>query len=319
MERSANNRAIEIYNKNRKLYERAIAGTTRDIHEYFEDINADYVHYIKGRVKAIDSILNKKREKKYKDVFQEMDDIAGIRVVCHNESDREEIAAFIKQRFRIHRDEKILKESGYKAHHFVIEVDVLMAGLQTPVKIEIQLRTVAEDLYDTLSRRDMYKIAALPEAWIQKMVQLSDKLREVDKLAEELKQEWINENAQTKMKDLLTAQTIIRIVKSKLNETISINEAMHCQAIVLRYGVSKISELENIFNSAEIMNVIDTIYLELLERKADVHGKIIYGSLIRKFSEANTEIQQEIQEIVRSSIINSPEYRTRKIQVLGKN
>ncbi len=298
------------FRKYRKVYERAIKSVQKEIEEYFEDTGEDFIHYIRGRVKTGESITDKAAKKKYDDVFEQMDDIAGVRVVCHNESDIEQVAAYIQMRYSgsIKEDKPIKKDRGYKAHHFVIYVQVLVAGMSQRTKVEIQLRSLAQDLFDTLSRRDMYKIPALPEEWINKMEDLGKTLEHVDSLADELKREWIAINLSTRLKDSLTAQAIKQIVKAKLNHDMTLPEAMNCLSnLVVGRGIEKICELESILAHDEIMLVVDSIYEELLERKADPNGKIIYGSFLYKRWETE-ENRKAVIETVKESIQRSKEY-----------
>lgn len=299
------------YDNKKKQYERAIVAVKTEIEEYFADINVECIHYIKSRIKTRESMIEKVERKNYTDPFEQMKDIAGIRIVCHNESDVDQVDAFIKSRYKdsIIEDEKIKRDDGYRAHHIVVNVRVLFIGQPKLAKVEIQLRTVAQDLFDTLSRRDVYKLSTpLPETWLSKMKQLGDKLEEADKLAEELKQEWIEENIKTKAKDQLNAQAIIRICKKYSGEEVNVYNAMNCLANLVRHRITKISELENILEDKQTMEEIDKIYLELLERKADINGKIIYGSLLYKYGKIKEEWKSLFIQIIYDSIKSSNEF-----------
>ncbi len=296
------------YDNKKKQYERAIVAVKTEIEEYFADINVECIHYIKSRIKTRESMIEKVERKNYTDPFEQMKDIAGIRIVCHNESDVDQVDAFIKSRYKdsIIEDEKIKRDDGYRAHHIVVNVQVLFIVQPQFVKVEIQLRTVAQDLFDTLSHRDVYKLSTvLPETWLSKMKQLGDKLEEADKLAEELKQEWIEENIKTKARDQLNAQAIIRICKEYSGEEVNVPNAMNCLANLVRHRITKISELENILKDGQTMKEIDKIYLELLERKADINGKIIYGSLLYKYGKISEEWKSSFIQIITDSIKSS--------------
>lgn len=309
------------YMRRKKLCQRAIKSVTNEIEEYFSDINVECIHYIKARIKERNSIVDKAIRKKLKNPIYELKDIAGIRIVCHNESDVEQVAAFIKLRYkgRIIENEQLNREDGYKARHIVISINVLEAGQPKDVKVEIQLRTVAQDLFGTLSRRDVYKLnTKLPEDWLLKMKKLSEKLGEADKLAEELKQTWIEENIKTKAKDQLTAQTIMRLCSKEVNAKLTLDEALNCLANLVRHDINKISDLEAILKNKEIAIEIDKIYDELLGRKADVCGKIIYGSLLYKFNGGSDDIKSEVIKIIKDSIEDSIEYLRKKLWTTSK-
>lgn len=204
------------YARHYKRFERAIELVKADLKNFLEDTKNECVHYITSRVKSKESILAKLSKQNYSYVFDEMHDIAGIRVVCHNQSDIDEVVAFIISRYsgswpsteRIVSDEAIDKEDGYSARHITVRVSVPYFYSFKDTQVEIQLRTIAQDLFATLSHRDIYKLSAssLPDTWITKMKLLSAKLKEVDKLAQELKNEWMEENIGKTMKDQLAFQ-----------------------------------------------------------------------------------------------------------------
>jgi hypothetical protein len=201
-------------------------------------------------------------------------------------------------------------------------VEVLVVGQRRKAKVEIQLRTVAEDLFGTLSRRDVYKLSTkLPEPWLTKMKELGDRLKEVDKLAEELKQEWIKGNIKTKAKDQLDAQAIIRICYERFGKQMNINDAMNCLANLIKNDITKISELEQTLKDEEALAEIDKIYLELLGRKTDINGKVIYGSFLHKHKTFGEGSRVFLLSLIRNSIKDSTEYLEKMYKeeaVLGK-
>ncbi len=316
---------MQQYDKNKILFTRAIDSVKRDIEEYFNDIRAGFIHYIKTRVKTIESIIGKARDKAYTAPFQQMNDIARIRIVCHNESDKDQVIEFIKSRYRgsIEIEEKIKRDDGYKAYHIVVWAQVLLAGQTRKVKVEIQLRTVAEDLFGTLSHRDIYKLSTkLPESWCIKMKDLSDRLEVVDNLAEELKQEWIQGNIRTKTKDQLDAQSVKNICDKYSGGKMSINDAMNCLANLLINDISTISELEETLKDDCTLAEIDKIYLELLGRNADINGKVIHGAFLHKYKTFDQSGRKFLFDLIRNAIKMSPEYlekRRNEVRFIGKD
>lgn len=316
---------MQDYDKNKKLYKRAIESVKRDIEEYFNDINAEFIHYIKTRIKSAESMIVKSESKGYTAPFQQIDDIAGIRVVCHNRSDKDQVVSFIRSRYKdsIVKDEKIKRDDGYRAHHIVVELEVLVVGQPRRVKVEIQLRTVAEDLFGTLSRRDAYKLSTgLPKSWLIKMKELGDKLEEADKLAEDLKQEWIEGNIKTKAKDQLDAQAIIKICEKHFGNKMNIDEAMNCLANLVKNDITKISELEQTLMDEKVLAEIDKIYLDLLRRNADINGKVIYGSFLHKYKTADGDSRKFLLNLIRNAIKGSREYLEKKrneVQFVGED
>jgi len=49
------------------------------------------------------------------------------------------------------------KESGYSGYHLIVEVPIQVEGKTLPVKVEIQLRTMAMDFWATNEHKVKYK------------------------------------------------------------------------------------------------------------------------------------------------------------------
>ena len=95
-------------------------------------------------------------------IIENINDLAGIRVVCTFKSDIYDIVEIIKKS----KDLKIIKikdyisnpkPSGYQSYHMIVEVPVdLIDGIQY-CKVEIQLRTMAMDFWASLEHKIKYK------------------------------------------------------------------------------------------------------------------------------------------------------------------
>mgnify|MGYP001035624225 CR=1 FL=1 len=128
--------------------------------------NYDLIDHIDSRVKEPKSIENKMKKRKiqpsYKDMIENINDIAGIRIVCPLKKD------VFSTKELIHNlpDVKVLKEkdyithpkkSGYASYHMIVEVPVNLSKQTIYVKVEIQIRTVAMDFWATLEHKVKYK------------------------------------------------------------------------------------------------------------------------------------------------------------------
>ncbi len=98
----------------------------------------------------------------YKNIINNINDIAGIRLVCPLKSNIYTVIKIIEQMPNV----KILnqkdyitkpKESGYSGYHLIIETPVEIEGKQIPIKVEIQLRTMAMDFWATNEHKMKYK------------------------------------------------------------------------------------------------------------------------------------------------------------------
>lgn len=82
---------------------------------------------IKYRVKEQASFLEKIERKKYKNPFDEIEDICGIRVICYFQNDIEKIKNIILKEFDITENQtkqELLNatEFGYRSTHFIAKI-----------------------------------------------------------------------------------------------------------------------------------------------------------------------------------------------------
>ena len=101
------------------------------------------IEFVTGRVKEVSSLLEKanKFEIPLDRVGEEMEDIAGIRIMCQFVDDIDTVIELIRAR----RDMQILyekdyvrnvKPSGYRSYHMIIKYTVYMAEGPKPISNE---------------------------------------------------------------------------------------------------------------------------------------------------------------------------------------
>lgn len=122
------------------------------------------VEFVTGRVKPVESILSKMelRNITYEHLEEEIDDIAGLRIMCQFVDDIQDLVALIRGR----KDMKVVeekdyilhkKESGYRSYHIIIEYPVEMIDGEKPLLVEIQIRTLAMNFWATIEHSLNYK------------------------------------------------------------------------------------------------------------------------------------------------------------------
>lgn len=169
-----NNEKIDINDQNFQkmmfLYNSALKEIKTKM-EILQDelrIFADYepIEYISTRIKKPQSIIEKLKRKKlnltYGNMFQEINDIAGIRIVCNFKKDVYKLIEIIEdfQDIRILERKDFLKRpkrSGYMSYHLIVEVPVNFSSGIMYVKVEIQLRTLGMDFWASLEHKLKYK------------------------------------------------------------------------------------------------------------------------------------------------------------------
>ena len=121
-----------------------------------------------GRVKSISSILDKAQKKNIEvdKIEEQLDDIAGIRIICQFVEDIEKVADLIRNRsdMQVVTEKDYInhmKSSGYRSYHLILEIEdeTTDALGNTPghYYAEVQLRTIAMDSWASLEHQMQYK------------------------------------------------------------------------------------------------------------------------------------------------------------------
>lgn len=152
------------------VYSIALEKTKNKILELKEEINnksnCDIITNISTRIKSPDSIIDKMIKKGYSLTYQSLienvNDIAGLRIVCISEKDVYKIVKKIADMDEINVIKKKdyikkPKESGYSAYHIIIEIPIYLEEKKVWVKVEIQIRTMAMDFWANLEHDVNYK------------------------------------------------------------------------------------------------------------------------------------------------------------------
>lgn len=155
------------------------------------------IEFITGRVKEISSILEKanKFNIPLDRIEYEMEDIAGIRIMCQFVDDVQRVVELI----RLRKDMQIIyekdyvtnyKESGYRSYHVVIKYPVNLAEGQKEILAEFQIRTLAMNFWATIEHSLNYKYKHdIPELIKQKLKHAADAAFKLDQLMLEIKDE----------------------------------------------------------------------------------------------------------------------------------
>ena len=155
------------------------------------------IENVTGRVKRISSILDKMQKKHIPmdHIVEEMDDIAGIRIMCQFEEDIYKVVEIIRNRRDMSiREEKDYitnaKTSGYRSFHIILNYDVYtIKGLQT-IQAEIQIRTMAMDFWATIEHSLQYKYKQnIPEHIREKLSSAADAIIVLDQEMSQVRSE----------------------------------------------------------------------------------------------------------------------------------
>ena len=115
------------------------------------------IESVSGRVKSVSSILEKMQRKGIapEEMEEQVEDIAGIRIICQFVEDIEKVADLIQKR----SDIEIKSEKDYIRHMIVYYTVETMNGPKR-IQVEIQIRTMAMDFWATIEHSLQYKYKA---------------------------------------------------------------------------------------------------------------------------------------------------------------
>ena len=152
------------------VYQKALEQTIKEIgviqkslHEFY---GYDVINHISSRIKTPESIIKKMKKKNYdlnyENLIHNINDIAGVRIVCPLKSDINTIVNILNQvpTMKVIKEKDYIttpKESGYSGYHLIVEILVEIENRKLPVKVEIQLRTMAMDFWATNEHKVKYK------------------------------------------------------------------------------------------------------------------------------------------------------------------
>lgn len=158
-----------------------------DTFKYTKSYNP--IEHIKTRIKTVDSIKKKLKKKGYrftvKNIEEHINDIVGVRVICSFEDDvydlvdiirKSEILTVVKEKDYI----KTPKPTGYRSYHMIVKVPVPLINDNAEIYAEIQIRTLAMDLWASLDHKLNYKSDYTTKRIANKMYKVSNELFKID-------------------------------------------------------------------------------------------------------------------------------------------
>lgn len=124
------------------------------------------IEMIKSRVKKPLSIVEKLQRRSLpvslESMVNNLDDVAGIRVICSFVDDIYAVANMLVSQddvtiIAVKDYIKNPKPNGYRSYHLIIEVPVFFTDRKKPMRVEVQIRTIAMDFWASLDHQLKYK------------------------------------------------------------------------------------------------------------------------------------------------------------------
>ena len=149
-------------------------------------------------------------------VEENLNDVAGVRVICSYQDDIYRIANALLSQDDVELLEKKdyianPKPNGYRSLHLIITVPVFFAQQKRRVKVEVQIRTIAMDFWASLEHQMKYK-QELPnqEAIADELKNISDAIHETDLRMLKLRQR-IEQTVETPTEEELLLERFSRV------------------------------------------------------------------------------------------------------------
>lgn len=177
----------------------------KEVGTKIEILNDEFLHihrynpieHIKSRLKTPESIVKKLKKYGYESTLENMvkyvNDIAGIRITCSFTSDIYRIADMIAKQSDIRvlsmKDYmKNPKVSGYQSYHMLLTIPIFLSDTVADTKVEVQIRTVAQDFWASLEHKIYYKFEGMAPDYI------SHELRECARIVAKLDERMLSLN-----------------------------------------------------------------------------------------------------------------------------
>lgn len=149
------------------------------------------IHHIEYRIKTLDSIVEKLQRRGHAvtidNIYAYVQDVAGIRIICNYLDDIYYLRSLLtrNESFRVIQEVdyiKTPKPSGYRSLHLIVEVPIVISEGTLHLPVEIQLRTIAMDMWASLEHELRYKSERdFSEADAARLRLCSEAISEVDR------------------------------------------------------------------------------------------------------------------------------------------
>ncbi|MCC5889063.1 MAG: GTP pyrophosphokinase family protein [Alkalibacterium sp.] len=122
------------------------------------------IEFVTGRVKPVKSILVKSQTRHIPldKIETDMEDLAGVRIMCPFVEDIYDVVEMLKQRNDlnvVYEKDYVThkKDSGYRSYHLICEYPVQLIDEVKVVLVEIQIRTLAMNFWASIEHSLNYK------------------------------------------------------------------------------------------------------------------------------------------------------------------
>jgi ppGpp synthetase/RelA/SpoT-type nucleotidyltranferase len=188
------------YEDEYQRYERARDKLVKTVESALEDMASAHgirpIARLESSVKEFDSFYQKARDleregdvKSVDDCFEQIQDIARARVICQTVNDAERITRMLRELDAIFFYDTEVQthapapETGYRAIHLNLGIDVQVGQRARETRCELQVVTALQYAWGLYTHSDFYKGKDIPPLVAALMRELSDLLNVADRFA----------------------------------------------------------------------------------------------------------------------------------------
>lgn len=116
----------------------------------------------KKPISILEKLKRQNNEITLESIQDNLNDVAGIRVICSFVDDIYKVARMLVQQdditlIQVKDYIQNPKPNGYRSYHMIVEVPVFFVYEKKPMRVEVQIRTVAMDFWASLEHQMKYK------------------------------------------------------------------------------------------------------------------------------------------------------------------
>ena len=226
------------------------------------------IEFVTGRTKKIASIVSKAKRLNIQDIEAEMEDIAGIRIMCQFVEDIYNIVNLIKLRSDMtivyEKDYiKNFKDSGYRSYHVIIKYPINSIAGSKEILCEIQIRTLAMNFWATIEHSLKYKYEHyIPETLAVRLRRAADVAFLLDQEMSEIREDIMKAQVMYQVKSVT-----LRDVLDKIQELYNVGETH--KAIKYQRRLDKIDNERDITEILQLKKEIDSLLQEYKNKVDD--------------------------------------------------
>ncbi|HSQ89537.1 GTP pyrophosphokinase family protein [Romboutsia sp.] len=216
------------------------------------------IEFVTGRTKKIASIISKAKRLNLEDIESEMEDIAGIRIMCQFVEDIYTIVELIKSRSDmsiVYSKDYIenFKDSGYRSYHVIIKYPINSIAGSKEILCEIQIRTLAMNFWATIEHSLKYKYEHyIPENLAVRLRRAADAAFLLDQEMSEIREDIMKAQVMYQVKS-----ATLRDVLNKIQELYNLGDTH--KALVYQRRLDKIDNERDIAEILYLKKEIDTL------------------------------------------------------------